>query len=154
LHGQTRALGRALDQCMKWFFLMLALVVGSGAATACPPGPCLKYRQLMPPVQPEPVINTYTRSDRAEPPAFSVARITAFITSSTWDAFPLGQRLRFVKAENVARIATRDRIVLVREIRRDEDLAVISVDGTDYALYRCLDTKHRYTSCLSRYVTN
>lgn len=106
---------------------------------------------MPPPVQ---VVNTYTRTDRAEPPVFSVARITAFITSSTWDAFPRGQRLRFVKPDQAARIATPDRLVLVREIRQDEDLAVINVDGTDYALYRCLDTKHRYTSCLSRYVTN
>ena len=136
---------------MKWLFWMLALVVGSGVAAACPPGPCNKYRQMVPF---EPVVNTYTRTDRAEPPVFSVARITAFITSSTWDAFPRGKRLRFIKPDQAARIATPDRLVLVRQIRQDEDLAVINVDGTDYALYRCLDTKHRYTSCLSRYVTN
>ncbi|MBV8760588.1 MAG: hypothetical protein JO257_25070 [Deltaproteobacteria bacterium] len=135
---------------MKWFFLVLVLI-GTHVASACPPGPCNKYRHVMPPL-PEPVVNTYTRTDRAEPPVFSVARITAFITSSTWDAFPHGKRLRFVKADEVTRTATPDRIVLVREIRRDEDLAVINVDGTDYALYRCLDAKHRYTSCLSRYV--
>lgn len=139
---------------MKWLFLVLAVTVRIGAASACPPGPCLKYRNMAPPALPEPVVNTYTRSVRAEPPAFSVARITAFITSSTWDAYPLGKRLRFVEPRNAARRATSDRVVLVREIRRDEDLAVISVDGTDYALYRCLDTRHRYTSCLSRYVTN
>ena len=135
---------------MKWLCLVVVLI-GTHVAFACPPGPCLKYRHMLPP---EPVVNTYTRTDRAEPPAFSVARITAFITSSTWDAFPRGRRLRFVKPDEVARVATPDRTVLVREIRRDEDLAVISVDGTDYALYRCLDTNHRYTSCLSRYVTN
>ncbi|HSD86962.1 MAG TPA: hypothetical protein VLB44_05585, partial [Kofleriaceae bacterium] len=73
---------------------------------------------------------------------------------STWDAYPLGKQLRFVAARNAARAATADRVVLVREIRRDQDLTVVSVDGTDYALYRCLDAKHRYTSCLSRYVTN
>jgi len=136
---------------MKWLLVVLAVTVRIGAASACPPGPCLKYRHMVPP---EPVVNTYTRTDRAEPPVFSVARITAFITSSTWDAFPRGKRLRFVKPDEVARVATPDRIVLVREIRRDEDLAVINIDGIDYAMYRCLDTKHRYTSCLSRYVTN
>lgn len=136
---------------MRWLFVVLAVIVRIGAASACPPGPCLKYRHM---VRPEAAVNTYTRTVRAEPPVFSVARITAFITSSTWDAYPLGKRLRFVKPDQVARIATPDRLVLVREIRRDEDLAVVSVDGTDYALYRCLDAKHRYTSCLTRYVTN
>jgi hypothetical protein len=144
---------------MKWLFLVL-VVVGSATASACPPGPCSKYRHMQPPqLPPMPVVNTYTRAVRAEPPAFSVARVTAFLTSSQWEPFVAGPtgiappRLRFVEPSKARRAtALLERVVLVREIRQDADLAVVSIDGEDFALYRCLDSTHHYTSCLTRYV--
>lgn len=144
---------------MKWLCLVM-LVLGSATASACPPGPCAKYRHMQPPPLPMPVINTYVRSVRAEPPRFSVARITAFLTSSTWEPFVNGStpvrlpQLRFVEAAKVRRATPAfERVVLVREIRQDEDLAVVSIDGDEFALYRCQDRARHYTSCLTRYVT-
>ena len=146
---------------MKWLlFLALALAVGTATASACPPGPCLKYRNFHPnpPPVPVPVINTYVRTARAEPPRFSVRAITSFLTSSTWDAFqpqalPV-PHLRFVDPARAVRTTANERVVLVREIRQDQDLAVVSIDGEEFALYRCMDASRRYTACLTRYVSN
>jgi hypothetical protein len=142
---------------MKWLFF-LAVVLGSTVASACPPGPCLKYRHMQPPPVPVPVINTYVRTVRAEPPRFSVRAVTAFLTGSTWEAFhPLNAlvavpHLRFVAPDHAIRSTPIERVVLVREIRQDEDLAVVSIDGEEFALYRCLDSAHHTTACLTRYV--
>lgn len=144
---------------MKWLIAMVLVVVASATASACPPGPCLKYRNWHPDLPAPPIVNTYTRSVRAEPPAFSVARITAFLTSSAWDPFVAGPtriappRLLFVEPAKARRMGTGlERVVLVREIRQDADLAVVNIDGEDFALYRCLDSTRHYTSCLTRYV--
>jgi hypothetical protein len=145
---------------MKWLFF-LALVLGSAAASACPPGPCSKYRRFEPPLPAAPVVNTYVRTVRAEPPTFSVRAITAFLTGSTWDAFHPAPtmvaipHLRFYEAAKAKRATMLgERVVLVREIRQDQDLAVVSIDGDEFALYRCMDAAHQYTACLTRYVAN
>jgi hypothetical protein len=145
---------------MKWVFF-LALVLGSAAASACPPGPCNKYRRFNPPPVPVPVVNTYVRTVRAEPPHFSTRAITAFLTGSTWDAFHPAPtavaipHLRFYEAATIKRTAVvNERVVLVREIRQDQDLAVVSIDGDEFAMYRCMDAARHYTACLTRYVAN
>jgi len=140
----------------------LVLLVGvtlaglTPAAEACPPGPCLKYRQMTRPVvTPRPTV--YMRTIAGAAPAFSYRSIAGFLSGSTWDPMPTPTnvvvapwpKLRF-RIANVARrpIDSSVRSVLIRRIERRDGATLVEVDGEVFALARC-GSARRPIACLT-----
>lgn len=145
-----------------WFALVLAGVLAlPGAAQACPPGPCLKYRHLVrpppPPPPPRVITITYARTIPAALPRFGRAAIVRFLTGSTWEL--LGgnartPRLRFVDPTTITQHfaqppgGNRDRTVLIRGIRATGEAAVIDIDGDPFSLAPCRIGR-QWSTCLT-----
>jgi hypothetical protein len=131
--------------------LLVALLVGISApfASACPPGPCNKYRpHRIVPAE----VTGYTRRITTGLPRLTRARIAQFLTSSAWDpVYALSPSpdlrvqvsappaVRFVAARTLTRIKQRAgiRTVLLRRIEIRDGEAMIEVDGQVFVLERC-----------------
>lgn len=143
---------------MLRFVVIAGLVLGGfvGVATACPPGPCNKYRHMMPP----PVVTptTYTRTLPGAPPVGGYDRIARFLAASTWAPIlapmPPGAvqplPLRFISPTNARRpVQALVRSVLIRRIERHDSMTLVEVDGAVFELSRC-GTRQRPMACLTR----
>ena len=128
--------------------LIVLLASVAKPASACPPGPCNKYRHMVPDRTVQALAVGYTRRITARMPRLSRDRIAAMLTGSIWDpvyapAAPNVRTIpppsiRFAFARNVRRPA-RDNIrtVLIRRIEFRDRQALIEVDGEVFVLERC-----------------
>jgi hypothetical protein len=129
--------------------LLIALIAGvANPASACPPGPCNKYRHMVPDRTVQALAVGYTRRITVRMPRLSRDRVAAVLTGSIWDPVyaPAGPNvrtipppsIRFAFARNVRRPA-RDNIrtVLIRRIEFRNREALIEVDGQVFVLERC-----------------
>jgi hypothetical protein len=133
--------------------LILVMSVGLGVATACPPGPCLKYQRR----QVEAEALQYRRTVRGVPPArFDRNAIARFLSSSAWipegiamneDTLP-ARTVRFFRADQQGRNTT-DRVVIIRQIERRNGMTYVQIDDAFFTLTRCTD-RRRMSACLNR----
>ena len=148
--------------------IAVALVTTAAAplAQACPPGPCLKYRNVNPHdlMGPTQVVSPtmYTRPLSAPFPRFSYAGVARFLASTKWTAElsllgPLApnQRLantalRFVTAANISRGDANTRVVLIRRIEQRANAILVEVDGSVWMLSRC-GTRRAPLICLTEH---
>jgi len=145
---------------MRLAWIVALTLAGTSIATACPPGPCLKYRHMQR-VQPiHENATRYARSLRARPPASSRA-IAGFLTGSVWlpqdnlvprpsGVYP-ALPIRFLDPRQVRTSPNRidERVVLVRRIDRRDRTTMVEVDGQVFELSACKDASRQWTSCLT-----
>lgn len=140
--------------------IALATLAGLGVARACPPGPCNKYRHLVPVVE---EVGVYRRAVPLPPPArFDRRAVQQLLVASPWlpVQLPASQRsgkyagpdplpLRFMTAAAVRRPLATERLVLVRQLERRDQVTYVEVDGVFFALEACRDGRAR-SACLRR----
>jgi hypothetical protein len=144
---------------MRLVWIIALVLANTTIASACPPGPCLKYRHIqhVQPVRANAV--SYARSLRARPPTNPRA-IAEFLTRSVWlpqdhfvpqpGVYP-ALPIRFLDARQVQTSPNRtdERVVLVRRIDRRDRITMVEVDGQVFELSTCRDTNRQWTSCLT-----